>query len=243
MGGQHLANSVPGFLPSSHGFHFPNAFPHEPLVGVTIPGLGQVAIGDAADGLCGGMVFASLDLLHVTTPPPPDTEPPAAGTPRFEYLVRRLVDSFDLPVGPTRYQALMSPLLPDAEGPLRVLGIRGRTGIMVEQEWPRVRADIDAGQPSPLGLIRVISADPRDLGQNHQVLAWHYELDGTTLHIGVYDPNHPDDDSVTIAIDTADADAAANVIYTAGDGPVHCFFRTPYAAAVPGPFMASGGGP
>ncbi|HEX8939200.1 MAG TPA: hypothetical protein VF763_03465 [Candidatus Limnocylindrales bacterium] len=237
-----VSGTVPGFLPSVQGFHFPNAFPHEPLAGVSIPGLGPVSIGDAADGLCGGMVFSVLDLLAVATLPPSDTDPPAAGTPQFRYLVRRLVDSFDLPAGPGRYLALMSPLVPDGPSPLAAVGVRSRTQVMVEDAWPAIRADIDHGRPSPLGLVRVVSADPRDLGHDHQVLAYRYTLSGSALAIGVYDPNHPDDDDITIALDTADADAAASVVYSAGDGPVHCFFRTAYTAAIPGPFMETEGG-
>jgi hypothetical protein len=50
---------------------------------------------------------------------------------------------------------------------------------MVCDEWPKVRADIDAGHPSPIGLITVKSADPFDLKKDRQVLVGGYDLRGT----------------------------------------------------------------
>ena len=41
----------------------------------------------------------------------------------------------------------------------------------------------------PLGPVTVHSTNPLDLGMNHQVLAYGYELDGTALTLRVYDPN------------------------------------------------------
>jgi hypothetical protein len=88
-----------------------------------------------------------------------DSTPPAEGTPLFRYLVDRLFDSFDLPFGPTRYLELMSPALPEGDGLLTHLGIgpHGRTWRTIREEWPRIRADLDGGHPSPPGLVRVKS--------------------------------------------------------------------------------------
>ena len=99
---------VPGFLPSTSGFAFPNTFPHVPVRRIGIPGVVSVPIGDASNGLCGGMAFAARDYFEAELPPPADTEPPSAGV-LFDYLVGRLFDSFGLPLGPARYLELMSP--------------------------------------------------------------------------------------------------------------------------------------
>jgi hypothetical protein len=42
---------------------------------------------------------------------------------------------------------------------------------MIREEWPKIRADIEGGHPSALGLVRAKSWNPLDLKFNHQVLA------------------------------------------------------------------------
>ena len=56
------------FLPSRHGFAFTNAWPSQPAV-VLDTHLGQINIGNAAAGLCGGMVFVALDYWHAADRP------------------------------------------------------------------------------------------------------------------------------------------------------------------------------
>ena len=74
---------VPGFVPSRNGLRFPNAFPPMPML--RVPGSG-VGVGNAADGICGGMTFMVRDLFERRLEPPPDVTPPADG-PLFRYLV------------------------------------------------------------------------------------------------------------------------------------------------------------
>jgi hypothetical protein len=57
------------FVPSRDGFAFTNAWPSEPAVVLPTP-FGKIRIGDAAAGLCGGMVFAALDYWHTGIVPP-----------------------------------------------------------------------------------------------------------------------------------------------------------------------------
>ncbi len=235
------AASVPGFLPSTHGLHFVNAFPHEALVSVTIPGISTLALGDAADGLCGGMAFTVRDLFEASVPPPPDTSVPAMETPRYDYLVERQLASLDFGAVALRLYELGSPLLPDGAwsiGPLEAVGLapRGRSQVMVLDEWPAIRAELDAGHLSVLGLVRAIDVDPRALGRDHQVLAYGYTLDGDALSIAIYDPNHPDDDSIRLALSIADPTAPIPVTYSPDDGPVRCFMRIPYQPADPAPW-------
>ena len=48
---------------------FTNAWPSEPAVVLPTP-FGKINIGNAAAGLCGGMVFAALDYWHTGILPP-----------------------------------------------------------------------------------------------------------------------------------------------------------------------------
>ena len=58
------SNAVPGFLPSTNGFHFANHFPPGPTLKLGVLDPRWVGIGDAAAGLCGGMALtASLEIL------------------------------------------------------------------------------------------------------------------------------------------------------------------------------------
>ena len=138
------------------------------------------------------MAFAARDYFEAKRSPPADTTAPGTGA-LFDYLCARLFDSFDLPGGPARYLELMSPLLADGETIWSRIGIapHGRAWQTLRDEWPKVRADIDAGHPSTLGLVRVISSDSRQLKQDHQVLAYGYELDGATLRSGYTTRTNP----------------------------------------------------
>jgi hypothetical protein len=225
--------TVPGFLPSASGFRFPNAFPHVPVRSIGIPGIVSIPIGDASNGLCGGMAFAVRDYFEAGRTPPQDATPPTTG-PLFAYLVDRLFDSFDLPLGPTRYLRLMSPLLSDGDSLWARLGLapHGRAWTMAN-EWPKIRRDIDEGKPSPLGLVRVKSTDPRELKRNHQVLAYGYELVGRALTLRVYDPNRPGDDGVTMRLDIGDPTRPISVRTLPAGSPVFAFFRVTYRVGSP----------
>lgn len=189
---------VTGFIPSVNGFHFPNGFAHAPDIQINV--LGQnIAIGDAANGLCGGMAFAARDFFQAGQLPPSRTDSPNSGV-LFDFLVRRLFDSFELPVGPARYAGLMNPDLPDHETLLSEAGLapHGRAWVTIVEEWPAIRAGIDAGLPMPMALILLKDRDIFQMGRNHQVLAYGYDLDGNDLSILVYDPNCPNDNNVRV---------------------------------------------
>jgi len=213
---------VAGFKPSRHGFHFNNAFAGDAVLNLPVPGLGEIPIGSARRGMCGGMVFAVMDFFYRGLAVPADTEAPRAGTPLFRYIARRLLDSFNGPRGVLKYYTWMS--LPD-----RPFALRRPKSIVwhtVNDEWPGIRRELDRGRLCPLGLIKVKSIDPFKLGENHQVLAYGYELDESTgdLELSVYDPNHHDDDDVTLALNVAGCD---EISYTV-DAKARGFFRTRY---------------
>jgi hypothetical protein len=168
------------------------------------------------------MVFAARDLFESGATAPSDRTPPPREKPLFKYLVRRLFSSFDLPGGPLRYWFWMA--LPTGDG----AGARGLTSRSIHREWPKVKADIDGGILSALGLIRTRSLNPLSLGLNHQVLAFGYQVDeeAGTVALVVYDPNHPDQDSVTLVAHVSGP--RRGIEYLAGERPVRGFFRTRY---------------
>jgi hypothetical protein len=96
-----------------------------------------------------------------------------------------------------------------------------------------VRRDIDEGHPSPLGLVRIRSADPFDLKENHQVLAYGYDLAGGDLTLRVYDPNRPGRDDVTLSLGVANPFRPTRITAFPAGAPVLAFFRVPYRTAAP----------
>jgi len=226
---------VAGFLPSQNGLHFDNFFPDGPAVQIDL-GLATLRIGNAANGLCGGMVFAALDYWAAGRWPPEDRDPPASGTPLFRYLLRRLVESWHLPTGPLVYLRFMQPWHPDGNERLGPMTVHGRAWHMVVRQWPAVRTELDRGRPCPLGLVKVASANPADIRKNHQVLAYGYDVTGTTVAVHVYDPNQADNDDVTLSFEMADPAGPLLVAMTpdvsAAPG-VRYFFRVPYRPKSP----------
>lgn len=244
-----IERAVPGFLPSVHGLHFANAFPPGPTVRLGPIDPRVIGIGDASAGLCGGMALTARDLWAAGVAAPEGAEPPANGSRRFRALVRRQIVSLDWLRVPLRYAllALLHAEAPSGAGwdpaaalhrdPVRVPTIR--------HGWPRVRAELDAGRPCLVELIRVSGLSPAALVRNHQVLAWAYAADeaccadaatletqGGTIRLRVYDPNHPGDDDVALvlAIDPDDGRRGlaerVDLLQTTGE-PLLGFFRGP----------------
>jgi len=204
---------VAGFLPSQSGFHFSNSYPQNtPYPAVSLPIVGPIVAGDAGNGLCGGFVLAALDLFchSPRLAPPPDTDRPPAGSPIFTYIVGRLMDSFGQPgqgfaANAARVVEWIHTPDEDVNTAINGPGLGRR---VVEQEWPKIKADIDAGVPSPLNLVSDPQRGPVDvdgivqtLHRCHQVLAYAYDLDAANnLKILVYDCNDPFNDDSAISL-------------------------------------------
>jgi hypothetical protein len=222
-----------GFVPSQHGFHFVNAFPSVPDIKIPIP-LGRVELGDASNGLCGGMVFCALDYFLANRPVPAMRTPPTTGM-LFDTIVRRLLNSFNFPLGILGYIVLMNPDYPDGE--TRSGGINfaphGRAWQTMRVEWPLVKAMLDSGTPCPLGLVRVKSRDLSLLGHNHQVLATGYDVNDDLLSLFIYDPNYPDRDDLTLSLSLATPEQATPITYSPRDLPVYAFFHVNYKFRTP----------
>ncbi len=194
----------------------------------------SLPIGDASNGLCGGMAFAARDYFEAEKPPPDEDDRAGCGA-VVRLPVERLFDSFDLPV--------RARPVPGADEPA---ALRRRVGLEpyragaartcladVRDEWPKIRADIDAGHPSALGLVKVKSSDPRQLKHDHQVLAYGYDLEGEILKLRVYDPNLPGRDDVTLSLCIADPWHLTVMTMLPSARPVYAFFRVAYEAATP----------
>ena len=215
--------TIEGFRPSTHGFHFSNAWPHGPTVRIGPIDPRIVGIGDAADGLCGGMVYTAADLFLAGVPVPPDREPFANGSPRFNAIVRRQVESLAWLTVPVRYW--LRSALGGSFG-----GDRARQTL--EREWPKAKRELDAGRVVLIGLIRVASMDPRQLTMNHQVMAWGYAEDGRGVTLNLYDPNWPDRDDVTITIQLDPAFRPTGLSQSTGE-PLLGWFVLPYTPEAP----------
>lgn len=222
------------FLPSRHGFTFSNAWPSEPAV-VLATHFGEISVGNAAAGLCGGMVFAALDYWHAAIVPP--TTRPVPGEPLYRQIVRRLIESWHLPAGVAQYYQCMN--LPDGETGFDVLGRHiaidhGLVWRTVQVQWPQIRADLDRGTPAPLGVVTVASSKPADLALNHQVLAYEYDRSGAEVALRVYDPNRGQRDDIWIRFDASTPTKPTAFAHNLGIGhPVRGFFRTEYTPATP----------
>jgi hypothetical protein len=222
------------FLPSVDGFAFTNSWPSQPAVTLPTP-FGTISIGNASAGLCGGMVFAALDFWHAHLPAP--AARPNLGAPLYDFIVRRLIDSWHVPTGVAQYYQWMN--LPSGDETYDVFGRhvvveRGVVSRTVGVQWPAIRAELDAGTPAALGLVTVASVKPTDLGVNHQVLAYGYEQEGAAVTIRVYDPNSGPRDDVWIRFNAAGPTAATTFEHNI-DIPheVRGFFRSAYAPAAP----------
>jgi hypothetical protein len=226
-----VSAAVPGFLPSTHGFRFANRWPPGPTVtfGPFDPRI--IGIGDASTGLCGGMVTTARDLFEAGIAMPPDTEPPANGSPRFRAIVRRQVESLDWLRTPLRFFDLQAFRPDPATGIFGFLRREPPGVVAIRDEWPRIRDEIKAGHAPILGLIRTSSSSPRDLTRNHQVLAYGFDEDAGGFRIRIYDPNHPGQDDVELRASLGAAGAAGAPTLSQSTGePLLGFFRQAYAA-------------
>ena len=99
---------------------------------------------------------------------------------------------------------------------------------MINDEWPKIKSTLDSGRLSPVALNEIKSTDLLQMGEgNHQVLAYGYNLDGTDLALRIYDPNHPNIDTITLSLSIAKPQHTTPVSYSVG-GKVWCFFQPLY---------------
>jgi len=216
------SNAVPGFLPSRNGFRFANRWPRGSARTWQL-GLVSLGIGDVSRGLCGGMAYAARDRFERAEVAPVDVTPPSAGSPLFTEIVDRQFDSFGTLLLEVPLRFLVAAL---AAG-------RRRGSEAASVAWPAIRADIDAGRPSMIGLVRRpgMHALARDFG--HQVVAYRYDSSRERVAIGIYDPNHPGDDTVEIGFERG-PDGGLELWQSTGE-PLLGLLHLPWKARTPRP--------
>ena len=227
-----MGGAVGGFLPSTHGLHYPNDWPSVPAKTLRVK-VGAISttigLGDASGGLCGGMAFTVRDLFEHQLAPPPSGVNPPPDSPAFDYIVDRLLDSLQGLHGAAlgaRYYEWM--VLPDRIPVIR----RGVADQTVRESLPEVRRCIDSGHLAPLGLVCAASVRPHDLGKNHQVLAFAHETSAGRTVLRIYDPNWPDRDDITLTC-VLRGSASHPFAYSTGDHTVRGFFLSGYSPADP----------
>ena len=185
------SNAVTGFLPSVQGFRFPNTWPSQPARTIDLGPL-RIPIGDTGRGLCGGMAFAARDRWERHEPGSTLPGPPPPTDPLFKEVVDRQFASF----GPW-FSVPLRFWFASAGSQL------GRDRATTTKAWPAIKADIDAGNPSMLGLVRRAGWNPLALGLGHQVVAYRYEETPTRVSIWIYDPNYPGNDAAVVWFERA----------------------------------------
>lgn len=219
--GKHIS----GFRPTTRAFKFGNNFPDTPLFNIPappvpppLPPLPPVPYNTAGNGVCGGMVYAVRDYFENGLLVPSSNTWPATGSAVFNYIRDRLIESFNIPtLGFNRYYEFMDPTRPANEpvhvGPISV-GKHCKGWMILNEEWPKIKQDIDTGHLCCLGLVLLISGNPADIGHNHQVIAYGYEQFGNDIFIKVYDPNEPMDDSVRLSFNNGNPNSDFTINYT-----------------------------
>ena len=183
------SNAVEGFRPSRHGFRFANRWPSGPAREWHF-GLLHLGVGDVGRGLCGGMAFAAADRFVRGEEGATEGAPPAFGTPLFTEVVDRQFDSLGTLFGvPARF-ALAA-----------FAGEKRRLRHTVRVALPAIRASIDDGRLAMVGLVRRSGSAVAAPDFGHQVVAYRYDSSPERVAIGVYDPNHPGDDTVDLVIE------------------------------------------
>jgi len=199
-------SAVQGFLPSTHGLHFPNRFPSGPMIRIGPVSTSLFGLADASNGLCGGMAWYVRERVEAGLPIPADTDPPANGSSLFRALVLRQVKSLEWLRTPLGFWWI------GAKGPD---GAARRTR---DTECPKIAATIESGHLAMVGLIRHQGLNPLNLTDSHQVLAYASDTQAGATTIRIYDSNHPDKDDITIV-------AGATGIRQSTGETLHGFFR------------------
>jgi hypothetical protein len=169
------------FDPAVHGLRFDNDMFRNNFINA-----GGIEVN--SKGLCGGMVYSTLDYYRAGKARPPQNYEPTTGTALRNHLYARQVDSLESNVDKWA-EIIFNPF-----------GWRDseffKWGLQKDARVKELRAAIDAGKPVPLGMKAIGS-----FTGGHQVLAIGYTLGAydaawlgyPNMKIMVYDPDYPDE--------------------------------------------------
>jgi len=216
-------------------------------------------------GRCGGMAFAGLDFYFAGWPVDErfGTSPPDGG-PLRDYIWNRLLDSLDqnggrflswtaeliyLPALSRLATAALGSAAGAAAGPIGIavgaliggnadiFNLGGATPVLhnTQDEWPKLKADLDMEAARPIGLIYGNSRAPWD---QHQVLAIGYSDPGGVLPMLIVWDNNDGADFRTYTIDFSGSELQvtqfnSNGVPTASDEPIKGIFMEDYTFVQP----------
>lgn len=174
-----------------YGFQFSNRFRN---VIADLPGGRKIEL----NGRCGGMSFASLDHFYAGRPAPSvrpadlpaGTGVPPDGSPLADYIMRRHYHSLAIPA---MINVFLWTVLPD-RSTFFAKGVHERT---INEELPKLRQAIDQGRP--VALILIHARDLANIGLNHQVVAYGYDVEAGGIKVYLYDCNHPGEESTLVS--------------------------------------------
>jgi len=207
------------FLPSLHGWPFTNSYHFKgtlkEFLGYWVP-LSNVIKIDRDVGFCGGMCFAALDRFYRAEYISDNIPLPQQGDPLYNELRQRLMDS--LPFG--TISRMRSWQKSDEQ----------EVGWMTQVEffvW--IKPLMDLGHPAQLLLLTTTGRRYSTLVNNHQVIAYRYAIDETNkrVEIGIYDPNRPGDNDVSISFYYDQPGNKIQARYNTGE-KIRGFFRIQY---------------
>ena len=130
---------VPGFVPSEDGLHFANCYPHEPQVVVDFLGH-RLEFGDAANGLCGGMVYAVPAALAAKLVYPQRACVAVCGDGGFA-----IIDSDHLGRGNTEDTSLVTPTLDLSAAPGAMIRFNSDWRALGSSDFADVDVSTDGG--------------------------------------------------------------------------------------------------
>ncbi|MFN8250955.1 MAG: hypothetical protein U0V75_03655 [Ferruginibacter sp.] len=182
------------FKPELHGFKFANTFTSAADLG----GINGLRLG----GLCGGMVYSSLDYFNRRVTIPSQSFRPANRTTLQSYIYNRQLNS--LVGNADKWTELILNPFGSRTAEFFNWGLQGNNGGRIQE----LKESIDKGNPAPLGLF--IAGDG-GFRAHHQVLAIGYDMGRYKGDLGeykedfkifIYDPNYPNS-TMTLKADPA----------------------------------------
>jgi hypothetical protein len=175
------------------------------------------------------MAYTALDLWNHGLVAPPESSVPRDGSLLGDYVYQRLVDSMIA----NAFKFVHFMRTPDHPTWINGIGVARATR---EEEYPRIKAQIDQGRPCVLGLTR--SRSLGEMGMDHQVVAYGYEDGDPHSRLFIYDNRLPGTESILefrTAYDPADREVRLLGVAESWRG----FFLEAYSPAMP-QFLMSG---
>jgi hypothetical protein len=235
------------FLPSQHGFRFPNSFTLPSALKNVLNQLG-LNVGSGSYGLCGGMAFLAADMFIFGVPRPTTSTVPPIGSTLYLKLLRRLLDSWQIKLRTPIVAPLWIPIPipgPGFAAPVwkfwKWMGLADRgPGSIAEHtaaEIAGINSSLTRGNFVVLGLVLVDRSGSLD--DNHQVLAYcmRRTAPGTFVY-AVYDPNEEMRDDIRIEVQLVGREARVSQLVPSRSGPpaptpIRGIFKMPYSPKRP----------